>query len=100
MANSGVDVKRRRFLVASTSVVGAAGAAALVTPFLYSMSPSARALAAGTPVEVDISKLEPGMLQLVMWRGKPVWVVNRSEEMLAALPGLDNRLKDPKSEMP
>ncbi|MCB1619662.1 MAG: ubiquinol-cytochrome c reductase iron-sulfur subunit [Thiothrix sp.] len=100
MANSGVDVKRRRFLVASTSVVGAAGAAALVTPFLYSMSPSARALAAGAPVEVDISKLEPGMLQLVMWRGKPVWVVNRTEEMLAALPGLDNRLKDPKSEMP
>ncbi|HPE59325.1 MAG TPA: ubiquinol-cytochrome c reductase iron-sulfur subunit [Thiolinea sp.] len=100
MANSGVDVKRRRFLVASTSVVGAAGAAALVTPFLYSMSPSARALAAGAPVEVDVSRLEPGQLQLVMWRGKPVWVVNRTEGMLSELPSLDSRLKDPQSEMP
>ncbi|MEZ5479014.1 MAG: ubiquinol-cytochrome c reductase iron-sulfur subunit [Thiolinea sp.] len=98
MADSGVDKNRRRFLVAATSVVGAGGVAAMATPFLTSMSPSARALAAGAPVEYDVSKVEPGQLVRVMWRGKPVWVVNRTEQMLADLPGLDNRLKDPNSD--
>ena len=100
MANSGVDKNRRRFLVAATSVVGAGGVAAVATPFLSSMSPSARALAAGAPVEYNVSKVEPGQQVRVMWRGKPVWVVNRTEQMLADLPSLDSRLKDPTSELP
>ncbi len=99
MANSEVDKNRRRFLIAATSVVGAAGTAALAYPFLGSMSPSARALAAGAPVEVNISKVEPGQLLRVIWRGKPVWVVNRTEEMLKELPGLDGNLKDPNSDI-
>ncbi|MGB0845955.1 MAG: ubiquinol-cytochrome c reductase iron-sulfur subunit [Thiolinea sp.] len=98
MANSGVDQNRRRFLVAATSVVGAGGVAAVAAPFLSSMSPSARALAAGAPVEYNVSKVEPGQLVRVMWRGKPVWVVNRTEQMLSDLPEMDSRLKDPASD--
>lgn len=97
MANSGVDKGRRRVLIAATSVVGAVGAAAVATPFLSSWSPSARALAAGAPVEVPVSKVEPGQLIRVIWRGKPVWVVNRTKEMLATLEGLHDQLKDPDS---
>ncbi|EIJ33674.1 ubiquinol-cytochrome c reductase iron-sulfur subunit [Thiothrix nivea] len=100
MANSGVDKSRRRFLIAATSVVGAAGAAAIATPFLSSWSPSARALAAGAPVEVSVTKVEPGQLLRVIWRGKPVWIVNRTKEMLDALPSLDGQLKDPNSDNP
>lgn len=99
MANSGVDKNRRRFLVAATSVVGAGGVAAIATPFLSSMSPSARALAAGAPVEFNVSKAEPGQQLKTVWQGKPVWVVNRTEQMLADLPGLDSRLKDPNSDI-
>ncbi|PIE00604.1 MAG: ubiquinol-cytochrome c reductase iron-sulfur subunit [Thiothrix nivea] len=99
MANSGVNKNRRRFLIAATSVVGAGGVAAIATPFLSSMSPSARALAAGAPVEFNVSKVQPGQQLRVMWRGKPVWVVNRTEQMLADLPGLDSRLKDPNSDI-
>lgn len=98
MASSGVDKSRRRFLIAATSVVGAAGAAAIATPFLSSWSPSARALAAGAPVEVPVGKVEPGQLIRVIWRGKPVWVVNRTPEMLATLEGLADSLKDPNSD--
>jgi ubiquinol-cytochrome c reductase iron-sulfur subunit len=88
---------RRRWLIAATSVVGAAGAAAIAVPFLSSWSPSARALAAGAPVEMDVSKVEPGQQVRVIWRGKPVWVVNRTEEMLANLPANDPNLRDPAS---
>ena len=98
MANSGVDKGRRRVLIAATSVVGAAGVAAIAAPFLYSWSPSARALAAGAPVEVPVNKVEPGQLLRVSWRGKPVWIVNRTPEMLATLEGLNDRLKDPNSD--
>ncbi|HRJ53906.1 MAG TPA: ubiquinol-cytochrome c reductase iron-sulfur subunit [Candidatus Thiothrix moscowensis] len=98
MANSGVDKSRRRFLIAATSVVGAAGAAAIATPFLSSWSPSARALAAGAPVEVPVGKVEPGQLIRVIWRGKPVWIVNRTKEMLDSLAGLEASLKDPNSD--
>lgn len=98
MANSGVDKSRRRLLIAATSVVGAAGAAAVAAPFLSSWSPSARALAAGAPVEVPVSKVEPGQLIRVIWRGKPVWIVNRTPEMLATLDGLADSLKDPNSD--
>jgi ubiquinol-cytochrome c reductase iron-sulfur subunit len=98
MANSGVDKGRRRILVAATSVVGAAGVAAVAAPFLSSWSPSARALAAGAPVEAAVGKIEPGQLLRVVWRGKPVWIVNRTPEMIAALPKHDANLKDPNSD--
>lgn len=97
MANSGVDKRRRRFLIAATSVVGAVGTAAVAAPFISSWSPSARALAAGAPVEVPVGKVEPGQLLRVIWRGKPVWVVNRTKEMLGTLEGLSSQLKDPDS---
>jgi len=93
----GVDLKKRRMLTAATSVVGAVGAAYVAVPFIASMQPSARAKAAGAPVEADISKLESGALLRVKWRGKPVWIVRRTEEMLGALPTLNDQLRDPES---
>jgi ubiquinol-cytochrome c reductase iron-sulfur subunit len=97
MCAQGVNQDRRRVLVAATSVVGAIGAGYALVPFVASMNPSARARAAGAPVEADISKLEPGALLRVKWRGKPIWVVHRTPEMIAALPSNDPRLVDPKS---
>ncbi len=98
MSAAGVDLKKRRVLTAAATVVGAVGAGFVAVPFIASMQPSARAKAAGAPVEADISKLEMGQLLRVKWRGKPVWIVRRSPEMLAALPGLDSVLRDPDSE--
>jgi ubiquinol-cytochrome c reductase iron-sulfur subunit len=98
MSAQGVDNKRRRVLIAATGVVGAVGIGYVAVPFIASLNPSARARAAGAPVEADISKLEPGAILRVKWRGKPVWVVNRTKEMLAALPGLDPQLVDPNSD--
>lgn len=100
MANEGVNNGRRRFLTATTAVVGAAGAAAGGYAFLSTWKPSARAQGAGAPVEVDISKLdlEPGARMIVQWRGKPVWIFKRNGEQLSALPTLDDRLADPKSD--
>ena len=89
---------RRRFLVAATSIAGGIAGVAVATPFMLSMMPSERAKAAGAPVEVDISKVEPGMLLLVEWRGKVVWVLNRTPEMLTDLKKLDAEVSDPKSE--
>ena len=89
---------RRRFLIAATSIAGGIAGVAVATPFMMSMMPSERAKAAGAPVEVDISKVEPGMLLLVEWRGKVVWVLNRTPEMLADLKKLDSQVADPKSE--
>jgi len=89
---------RRRFLITATSVAGGFASVAWATPFILSMMPSERAKAAGAPVEVDISKLEPGMLLLVEWRGKVVWVLNRTPEMLASLTKLVSKLTDPNSE--
>jgi ubiquinol-cytochrome c reductase iron-sulfur subunit len=97
MADTGVDKKRRRFLIGATSAVGAVGVGAIAIPFIGSLTPSARALAAGAPVEVDISKIEPGQLVRTIWRGKPVWVVHRTDEMLASLPSVNPKLKDPDS---
>jgi len=99
MANDGVDKGRRRFLIAATSVVGGAGAVAVAVPFVSSMMPSARAKAAGAPVEIDISAVEPGQRVTAEWRGKPIWVVRRTEEMLKNLPTLDGNLRDPNSEV-
>ena len=86
MSAQGVNKYRRRVLVATTSLVGAVGAGFVAVPFISSMNPSAQARAAGAPVEADISQLEPGALLRVKWRGKPVWIVHRTPEMLAALP--------------
>ena len=97
MSAEGVNKMRRRVLVAATSVVGAVGVGYALVPFVASMNPSARARAAGAPVEADVSKLEPGALLRVKWRGKPVWVVHRSPEMLAALASNDPKLVDPQS---
>ena len=91
---------RRRFLLAATSIAGGIASIGVATPFVMSMMPSERAKAAGAPVEVDITKLEPGMLLLVEWRGKVVWVLNRTPEMLATLKKVDGELADPKSEKP
>ena len=91
---------RRKFLVAVTSVAGGIAGVAIATPFVMSMMPSERAKAAGAPVEVDISKLEPGMLLMVEWRGKVVWVLNRTPEMLETLVKVENELADPNSEKP
>lgn len=91
-----VNCGRRRLLVA-TSAVGGAGAVAALVPFVSSMLPSERAKAAGAPVEVDISKLEPGQMMTVEWRGKPVWVIHRTPEMLATLPKLKDAVVDPDS---
>jgi ubiquinol-cytochrome c reductase iron-sulfur subunit len=95
-----VDTRKRKFLISATSAVGGVAVVGVAVPLLMSMMPSARAKAAGAPVEVDISKVEPGMLLTVEWRGKPVWVVNRTKEMLDRLPKNDPLLVDPNSDMP
>lgn len=99
MSAQAVDTNRRRVLVAATSVVGAVGVGFALVPFIGSMNPSAKARAAGAPVEADISKLEPGALLRVKWRGKPVWVVHRTEKMLASLAEVEGEgeLADPDS---
>jgi len=95
-----VDTRKRKFLIAATSAVGGVAVAGVAVPLVMSMLPSARAKAAGAPVEVDISKVEPGMLLTVEWRGKPVWIVNRTQEMLELLAKHDDQLADAKSEQP
>ena len=97
MSTGGVDNSRRRFLTAATTVVGGVGAAVTLVPFLVSLKPSARAVAAGAPVEVDISKMEPGQRLTVEWRGKPVWIVRRTDDMLAGLEQVADQLRDPDS---
>ncbi|MGM0563790.1 MAG: ubiquinol-cytochrome c reductase iron-sulfur subunit [Pseudomonadota bacterium] len=95
-----VNQSRRRFLTATTAVVGGAGVAAAAVPFVASMTPSARARAAGAPVEADISKLESGRMVTFKWRGKPVWVVSRTDEMVSNLDSLNDKLADPESADP
>ncbi len=92
-----VDAGRRRFLTTSASVVGGVAAVGMAVPFVAAWQPSERARAIGAPVEVDISKIEPGQMLTQKWRGKPVWIVRRPPEVLEALPGLDDRLRDPAS---
>src|SRR5450631_111716 len=92
-----MDTKKRRFLIGATAAVGSVGVVAAVLPLGWSMMPSERARAAGAPVEVDISKLEPGQQIKVEWRGKVVWVINRTPTMLQNLPKLDSQLADPNS---
>ena len=100
MSEQKVDAGRRRFLTVATTAAGGVAAAGVATPFLMSFFPSERAKAAGAPVEVDISKLEPGQKINVEWRGKPVWVLSRTPEQLKALPTVNGDVLDPNSEMP
>lgn len=97
MVDDRVNSGRRRFLTVVTSSVGAVGGIFAATPFVLSMAPSERAKAAGAPVEIDISKLRPGQMVKEIWRGKPVWVVNRTPEMLESLATIDDELQDPDS---
>lgn len=89
--------KTRRNLVVATSVVGGAASVGAAVPFVASMWPSERARAAGAPVEVDVSRIPPGELAVIEWRGKPVWVLRRTKEMLESLKALEPRLSDPQS---
>ena len=98
MSGDDVNPGRRRFLTAATTVVGGVGVAFALVPFSSSMPPSAKARAAGAPVRADISKLEEGQMIRVKWRGKPVWVVKRTPEMLDTLPTLNDQLRDPTSQ--
>lgn len=94
-----VDSAKRRFLTTATTVVGAAGVAAATIPFISSMLPSAKAQAAGAPIEIDISKLEVGQRITAEWRGKPVWVVKHSEAAITNLKASIDQLRDPHSEV-
>ncbi len=97
MNHEGVDNSKRQFLTTALTVVGAVGTGYLAVPFLSQMQPSAKAMAAGAPVEVDISKIEPGQLIRVAWRGKPVWVLSRTPEILEILEKDTAKLADPNS---
>ena len=94
-----VDGSRRQLLLV-TSAAGGVAAAAAAVPFVASLTPSERAKAAGAPVEVDISKLAPGQMMTVEWRGKPVWIINRTKEMLESLKKTDSEVSDPNSDKP
>ena len=92
-----IDSSKRTWLIAS-GCAGAVGGVATAVPFVSTFQPSERAKAAGAAVEVDISSLKPGEKVTVEWRGKPVWIIKRTPEQLAALSKLDSQLADPKSE--
>jgi ubiquinol-cytochrome c reductase iron-sulfur subunit len=100
MSNDVVNKTRRRVLTAFTSVVGAVGAVGVAVPFVGSWNPSAKAKAAGAPVTVNISKLEPGQMITVEWRGKPVYIVRRTQEALDGLQKTNELVRDPNSETP
>jgi ubiquinol-cytochrome c reductase iron-sulfur subunit len=89
--------KTRRNLVVATSVVGGAASVGAAVPFLTSMWPSERARAAGAPVDVDLARIPPGELTVIEWRGKPVWVLRRTKEMIESLKAVEPRLSDPQS---
>jgi ubiquinol-cytochrome c reductase iron-sulfur subunit len=99
MAKDNIDQGRRKALTIGTAVVGGIGSVAALTPFISSMNPSASALAAGAPVEVDISKMEPGQQIQEVWRRKPVWIIRRTPEMISTLSKLTEKLRDPNSEI-
>ncbi len=95
-----VDRSKRRLLIAATTAAGGVAAAGAGAPFVLSLMPSERAKAAGAPVEVDVSTIEPGMMMSVEWQGKPVWIVRRTQEMLDMLAKHDDELADPDSSIP
>lgn len=95
MSNDGVNNGRRRFLIATTAVGGGVGAVGVAVPFVKSWNPSEKAKAAGAPAKADVSKIEPGAMIVVEWRGKPVYLVRRTDETVGFLEGLADELKDP-----
>lgn len=97
MSEAAVNKERRTWMLA-TCAAGGVGAAAVAVPFVSSLQPSARALAAGASVEADISAIAPGQKLVVEWRGRPVWIFRRTEEQLASLEAIEPRLVDPNSE--
>ena len=97
MSENDLDQGKRRFLLAATTVASGMAAGAATVPFVASMLPSERAKAAGAPVEVDLSQLEPGQKMIVEWRGKPVWIVRRTPEMLKSVKSDEPRVADPQS---
>ena len=98
MSTEGVDNSRRTFLVGLTAGVGALGAAAAAVPFVMSWTPSAKARAAGAAIAIDVSKIEEGGFVVNEWRGKPVWILRRTKEMVDTLAAQDGNLRDPASE--
>lgn len=98
MSEDGVNAGRRKFLTAATSVVGAAGAVGVAVPFVGSWNPSAKAKAAGAPVKANIGKIEPGQMITLEWRGKPVYVVRRTEAILEGIRESDAQVLDPQSQ--
>ncbi len=94
VSSNEIDYGRRRMLLAATAAVGGIGAIYVATPFVLSMDPSAKAKAAGAPIDIDISKLQPGQLMTVEWRGKPVWVLRRNEAMLKGMASISSQLRD------
>jgi ubiquinol-cytochrome c reductase iron-sulfur subunit len=99
MSDKELDASKRNFIIATGAVGGVAGVATAV-PFLASMAPSERAKAAGAPVEADVSKLEPGEVKIVEWRGQPVWIVRRTKEMMESIKKSDPLVADPNCEVP
>ena len=99
MTEDDLDRNRRHFLTVATVVTGVAGAGVASIPFLASLQPSARAQALGAPVEVPIGSVGPGEMVRVLWRGKLIFVLRRSDKMLASLDGLADELRDPNSEV-
>lgn len=95
--NTPIDEERRRFLLTTTCVLGGVGALCALTPFVSSWLPSAKAQALGSPLQVDLSKMEPGEHATVEWRGKPVWIIRRTQEMLQGLKSNEALLRDPSS---
>lgn len=100
MTEDDLDRNRRHFLTVATVVTGAVGAGLVAVPFIASLKPSARAQALGAPVEVPLSSIQPGEMVRVLWRGKLVFVLRRTEEMLQRLPLVDDELRDPNSDIP
>ena len=100
MSKQGVDTGRRKMLTLATSAVGAVGAGAWAVPFVGSLAPSEKAKALGAPVTMDLSELKPGEMTIKSWRGKPVWVIRRTPDMLASLEKVRDDLADPDSEQP
>ena len=98
MVNKNTDQGRRRFLTTAATVVGGVGVVAAAVPFVSNMNPSAKTKAIGAPVEVDISKLEPGDRMIKKWQGKPVWILRRTGEMLKDISSLNDKVSDPTSD--
>jgi ubiquinol-cytochrome c reductase iron-sulfur subunit len=99
LSDEGINKTRRNFLIGATSVVGSVGVVGVAVPFIGSWNPSAKALAAGAPIKVDVSRLEPGDMlgPIPAWRDKPVFIVKRTDAMVAALGKTSARLADPDS---